>query len=94
MTIAFDSDRHEALLDSLRAATNTIGAELDTLDREVLALRSSWNGAARDAYDDAHDAWSTCMQTLHGVLTQADTAAATAGDSLRQAEHAVRSLWS
>lgn len=94
MTISFDSNRHEALLVSLRAATNAIGAELDALERQAVTLRSSWSGEARDAYDDAQNAWSACMQVFHGVLSDTNIVAASAGESLRQAEQAVTSLWS
>ncbi|MDR6689535.1 WXG100 family type VII secretion target [Microbacterium sp. 1154] len=93
MTISFDSDRHEALLVSLRVATNAIGAELDALERKANTLRSSWSGEARDAYDEAQNAWSACMRGFHGVLSDTNIVAASAGDSLRQAEQAVRSLW-
>ncbi|MDQ1111890.1 WXG100 family type VII secretion target [Microbacterium testaceum] len=93
MTISFDSDRHESLLVSLRAATNAIGAELDALERQATTLRSSWSGEARDAYDEAQDAWSACRRVFYGVLSGTDIVAASAGDSLRRAEQAVRSLW-
>lgn len=93
MTISFDSDRHEALLVSLRAATTTIGVEVEALERKANTLRSSWSGEARDAYDEAQNAWSACMRVFHGVLSDTNIVAASAGDSLRQAEQAVRSLW-
>lgn len=90
MTISFDSDRHEALLVSLWQATSAIGAELE---RRANTLRSSWSGEARDAYDEAQNAWSACMRVVHGVLSDTNIVAASAGDSLRQAERAVRTLW-
>ncbi len=94
MTISFDSDRHADLLASLRAATNAIEAKLDALEYEVATLRSSWTGDAHDAFDEAQNRWSTCMRVLHGVLSDANIVAESAGESLREAEQAVRSLWS
>jgi WXG100 family type VII secretion target len=94
MSITFDSGQHEALLERLHAATLGIEGQLNGLQDAVAEVRDGWSGAARAAYDQAQDGWSTAMRAMHGILSQADDAAATAGETLRAAEATAIRLWS
>lgn len=93
MTIRFDSGRHEQLLASLRDATAGIGRHLDALEDAVRDGRDAWHGTARDAYDDAQQAWTAAMTTMRSILAEADTAAAASGAALRRADEAATKLW-
>lgn len=93
MTISFDSDRHEAFLEALRAATDGIQGHLDDLDSAVTAGRAEWSGRARDAYDLAQRQWTDGMIRLRSALEDATEGASRAGQAFRGAETAVAHLW-
>lgn len=94
MILSFNPDRHAETVANLRRATAGIQDHLDALDREVVALRGQWSGAAQSAYDRAHRQWAVPMERLRSALQNATDAAQTTGDRLTQTEADVTALWS
>jgi 6 kDa early secretory antigenic target len=57
-----------ALSEQIRSGAQGIAAELQTLEREVGALRASWDGEAQAAYDRAQLEWSKSLGQLQELL--------------------------
>lgn len=59
-----------ALSQQIRGGANGIKSQLETLESEVGKLRSSWNGEAQNAYDDAQRKWNQSLIALNTLLEQ------------------------
>lgn len=59
-----------ALSQQIRGGANGIKSQLETLESEVGKLRSSWNGEAQHAYDDAQRKWTQSLVALNTLLEQ------------------------
>lgn len=47
-----------------------IAQELDNLDTQVKSLIEQWDGAAREAYHQAHRDWNGKLQEMNQILGQ------------------------
>jgi|EndMetStandDraft_3_1072993.scaffolds.fasta_scaffold25053_3 WXG100 family type VII secretion target len=59
-----------ALAQQIRGGANGIKSQLEQLESEVGKLRSSWNGEAQNAYDDAQRKWNQSLVALNTLLEQ------------------------
>ncbi|WP_308491931.1 WXG100 family type VII secretion target [Microbacterium terrisoli] len=59
-----------ALSGQIRTGARGIKTQLDTLESEVGKLRSSWDGAAQAAYDEAQRKWTQSLHALNELLEQ------------------------
>ncbi|WP_296193853.1 WXG100 family type VII secretion target [uncultured Microbacterium sp.] len=58
------------LAGQIRTGANGIKSQLEQLESEVGKLRSSWNGEAQVAYDDAQRKWTQSLTELNSLLEQ------------------------
>jgi early secretory antigenic target protein ESAT-6 len=58
------------LAGQIRNGANGIKSELERLESEVGALRSSWNGEAQTSYDEAQRKWNQSLVALNTLLEQ------------------------
>jgi 6 kDa early secretory antigenic target len=62
------------LAEQIRGGAKGITSQLEQLDAEVGKLRSSWSGAAQQAYDEAQRKWTQSLTEMNTLLGQiADT---------------------
>ena len=59
-----------ALAGQIRTGSQNIRSTLDTLEREVNALKGAWSGEALEAYNQAQRSWSTSVTQMQELLTQ------------------------
>lgn len=59
-----------ALSGQIRVGANGIKSQLEQLESEVGKLRSSWNGEAQTAYDEAQRKWTQSLTALNTLLEQ------------------------
>jgi WXG100 family type VII secretion target len=93
MSISFDPGRHAELVDVLARAASSLEEILGELEGEVSALRESWSGVARDAYDRAQRDWTKSLRSLNGALRSATRVAHSVGAALSQADGEAANLW-
>lgn len=67
------------LSESVKAASNGIKQELDTLDSAVSKLRNRWSGEAQEAYDTAHRNWNQKLDEINALLARIGTATSSIG---------------
>jgi early secretory antigenic target protein ESAT-6 len=65
----------QGLSQSLQSRAKQIAAILEDLERQIQVLQSSWDGKARDAYQQAQRQWTTQANRLQQLA--ADIARAT-----------------
>ncbi|WBB73294.1 WXG100 family type VII secretion target [Micromonospora sp. WMMD1128] len=58
---------HQAGADIQRALT-TLESQLGQLERDAAPLVASWNGAAREAYEQRQSRWRAASQDLQAML--------------------------
>jgi 6 kDa early secretory antigenic target len=51
-------------------ALNTLTTELERLEQEGARLKSTWSGAAQEAYDERQRRWQAASQDLQTILRQ------------------------
>lgn len=62
-----------ALSSQIRNGAGQISAQLEQLENEVRRLRSSWDGSAQAAYDEAQRSWTQSLAALNSLLGQIST---------------------
>jgi WXG100 family type VII secretion target len=92
--VGIDFARMGQLVQVLGDADKNIASVLEQLDGKVSQLDAQWSGAASDAYHRAHEEWAGSLASMNGILSQAQSTAATINERHRAAETEVQRLWS
>lgn len=52
----------------IQTALGALSSQLDQLERDAAPLVASWDGAARQAYDQRQARWRSAAENLSGIL--------------------------
>jgi len=70
----------------LMSVVNRIDARLQTLERELGPLRTSWVGEAQQAYTAAQARWDTAVREMRDLLRSTAEQVMAANDAYRAAD--------
>jgi WXG100 family type VII secretion target len=73
---------------------SSLVSTLETLERELNPMVTTWTGSAQQAYHEKKQAWDTAAAALSQVLNQIGQAVGEANENYQAAEHANRNAWS
>jgi WXG100 family type VII secretion target len=72
----------------------SLAGVIDQLESQLAANLAEWNGAAQQAFYDAHLTWNAAMANMQSALGQIGSAIGVAADNYQSAEKAIISRWS
>ena len=72
--------------DDLMSVVNRIDARLQSLERELAPLRTSWVGEAQQAYAAAQLRWDTAVHEMRDLLRGTAAQVTAANDAYRAAD--------
>lgn len=64
-----------AMAESVATTSKGIERDLEELNAKVARLRASWDGSAKEAYEQAQARWTQQLQALQGHLAKISQAA-------------------
>lgn len=67
-SMSVQTARVETLSQEISGGATAIQGELDTLEKEVGALRAAWSGEAQVAYDNAQAQWTKSLNDMKQLL--------------------------
>lgn len=91
--MGINSSRAEQLSAALGAASDTMTATLEELDRQLGILSQQWSGGASEGYARAAVQAASALGQMNAILRQAAQAATAIADRHREAETEVQTLW-
>lgn len=80
-------------VETLRAASAGIEAELDRLDVQVRRLEDAWSGEAREAYSRAQAQWRSELAGMNRTLAEAARRAASVSARYTATRGSVAARW-
>lgn len=89
-----DPDRMADVARQIETRAADLTEEIDGLERARENLGARWSGAAYEAFEVSHAAWSTTMSDHARTLADAAAAARVAADAYLRADEAVARMWS
>ncbi|MGW6931286.1 WXG100 family type VII secretion target [Lentzea sp. NPDC054927] len=78
---------------SISSSAQQVQQQLEDLKSAISKVTASYEGAAKEAYDDKQRAWDTAAADLQAVLSSIGIAVRDAAEAYQTAEQANTSRW-
>jgi WXG100 family type VII secretion target len=78
---------------NIKATSQKMDSELDTLRSQLAPLVDAYTGASRDAWVQVQTSWETAQEELNQVLASIGAATNQAAEDYRNTEGNVGKLW-
>ncbi|MDH6624498.1 WXG100 family type VII secretion target [Streptomyces sp. LBL] len=79
--------------DDMVQQTKAIDSILANLDKELQALKESWEGEDKDIYGDKQTAWNNAVEEMKRILAENSALLTDVSDSYQYSEKSLTQLW-
>ncbi|MGW3496382.1 WXG100 family type VII secretion target [Streptomyces sp. NPDC001020] len=90
--VAYDHMQNAA--DDMVHQTRAIAQTIVDLDAELTALRDSWSGADRDAYDGKQRDWDAAVKNMENLLSSHASLLTDVSGNYQYTENSLSQMWS